>query len=379
MMKALAVVFAAAVLFLFSCQNSNNNIEQTVRTVPVIKVAEQNITLPDEYVAQVRALRNVEIRARVQGYLDGILVDEGSWVEKDQVLFTINDQEYRQDYEKAKAVYSGAQADAKIAALEVERTRILVEKNVISSTELDLATVRYSSLKAKAQEALSALRHAEIRLSHTKIRAPFSGIIDRIPYKKGSLIREGEMLTSVSDNGDVYAYFNVSESEYLKLMKDKNIKKKESEVTMTLADGSYYPYKGAIETMAGEFDSGTGSIAFRARFPNPDKLLRHGATATVVIYSPQNSAIVLPQKATFEIQDKTFVYSVGADNKVKMTSITPRVRIDDFYVVSDGLKPGDQIVYEGIQFLRDDMVINPAPVRSDSLITYVSVGTRQVR
>lgn len=356
-------------LAVMGCGNRENEATTAVRQVPVIAVSTKTVTLPSEYVAQVRAVQNVEIRARVQGYLDNIRVDEGAFVEKNQVLFSINDEEYKNQYEQALSAYHSAAAEARIAELEVSRMKLMVEKNVISQTELDLSKMKLMSLKAKAEEADASRKHAEIRLSHTRIRAPFAGIIDRIPYKSGSLIREGEMLTTVSNTTDVFAYFNVSEKEYLRL-RSNGARNGQRTVNLILADGSLYPEQGVIETMAGEFDTNTGSIAFRARFKNSNGLLRHGATATVVIEQKENDALLVPRKSTFEIQDKTFVFAVGNDNKVSMKSISPKASLDEVYVVQSGLKPGERVVYEGIQFLKEGMVIQPKTLKTDSLLTY---------
>jgi len=360
-----AIIFLSVTLF--SC-NEKAVMEQGNQTFPVVRVVSKSVSVPNEYVARIRAVQNVDLRARVTGYLEEIFVDEGAHVKKDQILFRLNDREYRNQYEQARSAYQSAVSEAGLAELEVERTRMLVDKKVMSDIELRVAIGKWNSLKAKADEALSAMKHAELKLSHTAIRAPFDGVIDHLPFKRGSLLQEGDVITSVSDNDNVFAYFNVSEKEYLRLMQAEKVKRLEQEVSLKLADGSVYPIDGKIETMAGDFDANTGSIAFRARFANPDLLLRHGATATVVIDNIQRNAVLVPQRATLEIQDKTFVFMVGRDNKVKMTSISPKNRVDDIYVVDGGIRPGEVIVYEGIQYLKDGMTISPKEVRIDSLM-----------
>ncbi|MBL0743141.1 efflux RND transporter periplasmic adaptor subunit [Chryseolinea lacunae] len=337
--------------------------------LPVTELIVKDTIVQREYVGDINAFRNVEIRARVQGYLDYIYVDEGQEVKKGQPLFRINDEEYRAAYTQAKANLSSIEADAKATELQMRQVKLLVEKEIISKTELDMAQAKLSAIRAKIEEARSALSNAEIRLSHTHIKAPFDGVIDRLPFKMGSLIDEGSLLTTVSDLESFYTYFNVSEKEYLEYIKQKSDNTQANdEVELILADGSLYEQKGQIETMEGEFEASTGNIAFRARFPNPKKLIKHGASGRVRLTSEMENALFVPQKATLEIQDKTYVYVVDDKNQVRMQSFTPKVRFSHFYIVETGLKPGDKVVYEGIQNIRNGMSITPAYLPLDSLI-----------
>ncbi|WKN32462.1 efflux RND transporter periplasmic adaptor subunit [Porifericola rhodea] len=351
-----------------SDQNVNNNVE--VKSLPVTEIMMKDTTIYHSYVADIQAVQNVELRARVQGFLERIYVDEGQEVKKGQLLFKINDEEYKAELAKSKANLKSAIAEAKASELEVDRLRVLVDKNVISKTELEVAIAKMDAVKARIEEARSAEVNAAMRLSYTSIRAPFDGIIDRIPLKTGSLIDHGTLLTTASDISSVYVYFNVSEGEYLEYVKSKIEKPTEKSdiVSLSLADGSTYPYKGSIETMEGEFKASTGSIAFRAQFPNPDKILKHGATGRISLSNTINNAVMVPQKAVFEIQDKNFVFVVDANNQVRMRNFIPKTRFSHYYIVESGLKPGDKVVYEGIQNIRDGMQIAPQPVRMDSLI-----------
>ncbi|WPP49464.1 efflux RND transporter periplasmic adaptor subunit [Catalinimonas niigatensis] len=330
----------------------------------------KDTTLHYSYVADVQAVQNVELRARVQGFLEKVYVDEGQEVKKGQLLFKINDEEYKAELAKAKANLKSAIAEAKAAELEVDRLRVLVDKNVISRTELDVSLAKLDAVNAKIEEATSAETNAAMRLSYTSIRAPFDGIIDRIPLRTGSLIDHGTLLTTASDVSSVYVYFNVSEGEYLEYVKNQllNPTEKNEVVTLTLADGSRYPHKGNIETMEGEFKASTGSIAFRAHFPNPDKILKHGATGKISLSNTINDALMIPQKAVFEIQDKNFVFVVDSNNQISMRSFVPKIRFSHYYIVESGLQPGDRIVYEGIQDISDGMYITPQPIVMDSLI-----------
>ncbi|WKN46181.1 efflux RND transporter periplasmic adaptor subunit [Tunicatimonas pelagia] len=342
---------------------------EEIQNLPVTQILMRDTTLHREYVADIQAIQNVELRARVPGFLERIYVDEGQEVKKGQLLFKINDEEYKAELAKAKANMQNTIAEAKAVELEVDRLRVLVDKNVISKTELDVAQARLEAVNARIAEARSAETNATMRVSYTSIRAPFDGIIDRIPLKTGSLIEHGTLLTTASDISNVFAYFYVSESEYLQYMKMRgNAEANSNEVHLILADGSPYPHMGKIETMEGEFKASTGSIAFRARFPNPEKILKHRATGRISLSSTIENAVIVPQKSVFEIQDKNYVFLVDSLNQVKMKNFVPKTRFSHYYIVESGLKPGDRIVFEGIQNLQEGMQIEPQHVGLDSII-----------
>ena len=308
-------------------------------TAPVM----MDTSIIKDYVAQIQSIQNVEIRAQVKGYLESINVDEGQYVRAGQVLFGIMPKQYDAEMQKAKA-------EAKTAELEWINTKTLAEKNIISNTEQAIALAKFD--KAKAELSL-----AELEVSFTKIKAPFDGSIDRLKFKKGSLIDEGTLLTTLSNNRDVYAYFNVSETEYLDYKNRNNTDKQTA--TLLLANGNEHKYKGAIETIESEFDNTTGNIAFRAKFPNPDLLLKHGETGKVRLILPINNALIIPQKATFEIQDKIYVYVVDSNNKLKARNITISQRLPNLYIISSGLSANEKILLEGVQSVKDDDVIRP--------------------
>lgn len=363
-------IFVLAISVLFSaCSTKSKSISEekdSILTIPVARLYPQKTELHREYVGSIQANKNVEIYARVKGYLEEVYVDEGKSVKKGQVLFRINNEEYIADLAKQKANLQSAIAQAKGAELEVNRVKTLVDKNIISKTELEVANANFAAVNAKIEEANSAVTNAKIHLAYTQIRAPFNGIVNRIPLKIGSLINEGTLLTSISDNSNVNVYFNVSENEYLefvKARKESNVD--DNVVDLELADGTYFAQKGKIETMEGEFDESTGSIAFRARFSNPEHILKHGSTGTIRLTNSVDEVILVPQKAVFDIQDKSFVYIVGKDNQIKTRTFVPQQRIGDYYIVKSGLSTGDKIVYEGIQVLKDGMMIKPKLVALD--------------
>ena len=372
-MRWLNPLILVAVVFLGACGDKKpavTNEDSKPKVLPVTNVLVKDTNLYREYVADIQAVQNVELRARVQGFLERIYVDEGQFVKKGQILFKINDEEYRAEQAKANANLESAIAEAKAVELEVDRLKVMVDKKVISETELSVARAKLKAVNAKIEQARWAKSNAELRLSYTSIRSPFNGIIDRIPFKVGSLIDHGTLLTTVSDISEVFVYFNVSEGEYLEYVKNTVAKTKgeNSLVSLMLADGTLYPFDGSVETMGGEFQASTGSISFRARFPNPSSILKHGATGKIRLSNTLTDAIMIPQKAVFEIQDKNFVFIVDSTNQVRMKNFIPKTRFSHYYIVESGLKSGDKIVYEGIQEIRDGMRIIPKQVRMDSLM-----------
>ncbi|SEJ46057.1 membrane fusion protein, multidrug efflux system [Dyadobacter koreensis] len=360
-------------LFATACSTQSKDsteLKDSILTIPVTELKSQKTDLHREYVSDIHAVRNVEIYARVKGYLEQVYVDEGKEVKKGQILFRINSAEYESGLAKAKANLQSADADAKGAELELKRVKLLVEKNVISKTELEVAQAKLAAANAKIEEAKSERSTAALHLAQTEIKAPFDGVIDRLPYKTGSLINEGTLLTTLSDTKNVFAYFNVSENEYLEYTRARgSASNNNTIVELELADGSFFKHKGIIETMEGAFDEGTGSIAFRARFTNPEKLLKHGSTGTIRLTNTVENAILIPQKAAFEIQDKNFVYVLGKDNKIKTRSFVPKSRLSGYYIVKSGLEPGETIVCEGLQGLKDGVTINPKTILLDSVKT----------
>lgn len=361
------------VVLIAACESKKPGAETEVappKVLPVTNVLMKDTNLFREYVADIQAVQNVELRARVQGFLERVYVDEGQVVKKGQILFKINDEEYRAELAKETANLESSIAEAKASELEVDRLKIMVEKKVISETELSVAEAKLKAVNARIEQSRWAKSNAALRLSYTSIRAPFHGIIDRIPFKVGSLIDHGTLLTTVSNISEVFVYFNVSEGEYLEYVKStvEESNGRNSLVSLMLADGTLYPYDGSVETMGGEFQASTGSISFRARFPNPNSILKHGATGKIRLSNTVTDAIMIPQKAVFEIQDKNFVFVVDSTNQVRMRNFIPKTRFSHYYIVESGLKSGEKIVYEGIQEIRDGMHIIPKQVRMDSLM-----------
>ena len=313
-------------------------------------------TFTKDYVSQIRSIRNIEIRAQEKGFLQNIYVDEGQTVKAGQVLFRIMPKFYEAELLKA-------QAEAKGAEIELENAKTLADKNIVSKNEQALA-------QAKLEQARAEISLAKLHLSFTEIRAPFDGTIDRIPKKLGSLIDEGELLTSLSDNSQVFAYFNVSEPEYLEYQ--TNIKDRaENKVSLLLANGHVMEDKGDVEVIESEFNNETGNIAFRARFPNPNRLLRNGETGKVLMTVPLKQALIIPQKATYEIQDKKYVFVVDKNNVLHARNITIKGEMPDLYVVASGLSASDKILLEGVQKVKDDDKIKYEYQKPEDVISHL--------
>lgn len=343
-MNRIVMLSLCAIVVSTSCKSKKEVKEEVVNytTTSPLKV---DTSLAKEFVSQIRSIRNIEIRAQEKGYLQNIYVDEGRYVKAGQLLFRIMPKMYEAEVLKALA-------ETKVAGIELQNTRLLADKNIVSKNELAMA-------QAKLDAANAELKVARVHLSFTEIRAPFSGTIDRIPLKLGSLVGEGELLTSLSDNSQMFAYFNVSEPEYLDYqLNSKN--RGSTKVNLLLANNQQLSYQGEVETIESEFNSETGNIAFRARFPNPDKLLRNGETGKVLMTFPIHGALIIPQKATYEIQDKKYVFVVDKNGVVSSRNITIAGQMPDLYIVYSGLAENDKILLEGVQNVKDDAKITVA-------------------
>jgi len=334
-------------ILLISCSDKTvKNEEQTYLVMnPIIK----DTTYERDYAATINSFQNVEIRSKVKGFVEDIYLDEGQKVKKGQILFTLNSKEYEQHVHKAEAAIQSTLAELRASEIEVENTKKLFDKNIVSKSELDLITTKVNINKAKVNEARVAKEQALLHVEFTKIKAPFDGIINRIPNKKGSPIDEGALLTSISNNESVYAYFSVSEIDYLDYVQSKS---KNNTVTLSLANNSIYPYKGTIETTETEFNKETGNIAFRAKFPNPEKLLKEGGTGKILVKKLYKNAIIIPQKSTFEVQGNIYVYLVDKNNTVYSKKINPINRLSNYFVLDKDLTNEDKLIYEGIQSIK---------------------------
>ena len=364
-MKFILLMFSACTaLFASSCHKETTT--STPDTFEVIQPIVQNITYQNEYVAEIQSVRYVEVRSRVKGYVEQVHVDEGQTVQEGQLLFTISSKIYSYELQKAQAAVKNANADLQSAQLELSNTRSLVEKNIVSKAELKMVEAKVDALKASLEEAEAHKEQAALNVSFSKIRAPYKGIINRLTHKLGSLINEGDMLTSISDNREVFAYFNLSESDYLNYLASN--KEEARHVNLILANQTRYQHRGNIEIIESEFDRSTGNIAFRARFPNPDKTLKHGASGKIIVTEQFANAMLIPQKSTFEIQDKLYAFVMKNDSVIEQRNIVTKMRIPHYYVVESGLKKDETILYEGVQNAKDGKKILPKFVESKTIV-----------
>ncbi len=329
-------------IILTSCDAKKEKKEEHTAFL-VTNPIKKDTSITKDYVSQIHSFRHIEIRALEKGYLQKISVDEGQHVKKGQAMFQIMPNIYQAELEKAKA-------ESQAAKIELQNTQLLADGNVVSQNELALANANYQ--KANAEVAL-----AQTHLGFTKITAPFDGIMDHLEAREGSLLDEGELLTTLSDNSKMWVYFNVPEAEYLDYITsaDKDSKK---EVALLMANNKRFNQNGIVETIEGEFNSETGNIAFRATFPNPDGILRHGETGSVLMTVPFKDVIIIPQKATFEVLDKTYVFIVDKDNIVRQKEITIGAELPHLFVVSKGLSENDTVLLEGIRMVKNNEKIH---------------------
>jgi membrane fusion protein (multidrug efflux system) len=299
----------------------------------------KSVIIPQEYVCQIHSQRHINVRALEGGYLEAISVKEGQAVKKGDLMFKIIPILYQ-------AKLNAENAEAQLAQLEFKYTKSLFEKKVVSQNEVALLQAKQAKAQAKADLAAA-------ELNFTNVRAPFDGIVDRLHEQLGSLIKEGDILTTLSDNSLMWVYFNVPEARYLEYMAVVGKHEEDRQIELVLANGTKFNQMGKIGAIEAKFNNETGNIPFRADFPNPDGLLRHGQTGNVLIKRVLKDAMIIPQRATFENLDKRYVYVVDKDHVAHQREIVVLNEMDDIFVIKKGLDVGDRIVLEGILQVRD--------------------------
>lgn len=336
------------------------------------RVAKVNVDFP----ATLQGQEIVEIRPKIDGYLDAIYVQEGASVQKGQLLFRISNPQFEQEVVTAKASIKSAEADVDAAKMQVAKTKPLVEKEIISKYELESAEYTLKAKEAALVQAKAALANAQTNVGYTVLRSPSNGVIGTIPYKVGALINTANTspLTTLASISNVYAYYSLNEKQLLQYFANApgyTIHEKTNNMlpaSLILADGSLYPEKGKAEIASGLISTETGTAAFKALFSNPLGILRSGASATIRIPTTIDSALIIPQSATYELQDKRLVYVVSKNNRISSTAITGKPSDNGLYfIVTSGLKAGDQVVLEGLVGLRDSLQIIPKPASADSV------------
>ncbi|HVK87067.1 MAG TPA: efflux RND transporter periplasmic adaptor subunit [Kofleriaceae bacterium] len=326
---------------------------------PVASPRLEDVVVERAYVADVRAARHAELRARFKGVIESVAVDEGDEVREGQLLFTINASARAQDVAVARAAVLGGEAELRAAELELENTKLLADQNIVAPAELARVRSKVELQKARLGEAGATVARKRVDLDRSRIRAPFDGVVDRIRYRAGSAIDEDVMLTTVSDAREVLAYFAISEREYLELSRGEDAARQPPAVLLALADGTLFKHEGVIDAVGGEIDAETGTLSYRARFPNPDGTLKHGSSGKVVLRSKLAKALLVPQRSTFETQGNVYVYAVGDGNLVHARKLEVKFRHGDAFVIGDGLAVGERFVVEGVQRLKDGVRIEP--------------------
>jgi membrane fusion protein (multidrug efflux system) len=360
MKKILMLISLCALLSHTSCQTENaegKTKEEEVK-FQVTSPLKKDTLANKEYVCQIHAISHIELRALERGYLQKIFVDEGKFVKKGQLMFQIMPLLYQAEQQKAEA-------EVNFAEIEYQNTKRLADSSIVAPNELAMA-------KAKLNKAKAELALAQTHLGFTQIKAPFDGIMDHFQVRLGSLVEEGDLLTTLSDNSKMWVYYNVPEAEYLdyksEVKKDSTMK-----VNLIMANNKMFESPGVVETIEADFNNETGNIAFRATFPNPNGLLRHGETGTIQMKMPLSNALIIPQKATFEVLDKKYVFVVDKDQVIRSREITVAAEMPHIYVVGAGLNKEDKILLEGLRQVRENEKIQYQFVQPTAVLSHLDL------
>jgi membrane fusion protein, multidrug efflux system len=355
--RSFTCTLVLSVFAVSGCNHEKKELEHPVYLAT--RPARQDTALTQRFVSQIRSIQHIELRAMERGYLERVFVDEGQPVKRGQRLFQILPTMYQAELQKA-------QAEAEFARLEFENTRLLADRKVVSANELALGQARLD--KANAELSL-----ARVHRDFTEIRAPFDGIMGRLSVRLGSLVSEGDLLSTLSDNGTMWVYFNVAEADYLDYRAHFVPGAPLQGVKLELANGSLFSHDGKVETIEADFNNETGTIAFRATFPNPEGLLRHGETGTVLLSKPLPHALLIPQKSTFEVLDKRYVYVLDVNQVARARQVTVAAELPHVFVVAAGLDETDTLLLEGIARVRDGDVVESRFVASTEVFAHLAV------
>lgn len=386
------IFFSFLILSLFSCKNADDKKKDEAKTYLVIAVETRNLTSYETFPASIQGKVNNDVRAKIQGYITQVLVDEGQYVLKGQPLFRLETNVLSENADAAKAGItaaianvSAAKAAVNVAQVEVNKLRPLVEKNIISNIQLQTALANLVKSQAQLSQAIAAQQQASAtykgvraNIDYSVIHAPISGIVSKLPLKVGSLVGPTDQipLTTISDTSGIYAYFSMNEKEYLDFLEKSygaTVPEKLRNLPMVelqLANGSIYHEKGKIEVVTGQIDSSTGTIQFRVGFPNPQKLLINGNSGTIRIPKLYDNALVVPESSTFEQQGIVYLFKVENET-AKNTVIEVQDRIDNMVIVKSGIKKGDKIVAAGIGNLKTGTALISKPAKFDSIVQSV--------
>lgn len=333
-------VFALCSFALPACNSHTEEHHAEVHKILATSPESKSVTIVQPYVCQIHSQRHIKVRALERGYLEAIKLKEGQVVAEGDLMFKVIPILYQARLDAEKA-------ENNLAQLEYNYTEKLFQDKVVSPNEVALKM-------AKVKKTEANVVRAEAELNFATVKAPFDGIVDRLRHQQGSLVEEGEELTTLSDNSVMWVYFNVPEKLYLEYMADLNQNKNDLQIELMLADGSKFPFPGKIGAIEADFNNQTGTVPFRADFPNPDRLLRHGQTGTVLMSKLKNDALVIPQRAVFEVLQKRYVYVVDKDDVAHQREIQIENELEDLFVLKKGIVGvGDKIVLEGVRQVRD--------------------------
>lgn len=370
--SGIGMMLAAVALFP-SCSKQQQQMQMPAPEIATLTLTPQTADLQTTFPATIKGKTDIDIRPQVTGFITKVHVDEGQHVRKGQVLFTLDQVTFQAAVDQARAAVNSAQTAVNTAKMTADSKKALFDKNIISEYEYQLAQNSLAQAQAQLANAKAALASAQKNLAYTTVTSPSDGVVGTIPNREGSLASpsSAQPLTTVSDNSQVYAYFSLTENDLLNLVgegqrsMDAAIKAL-PEVHFKMSDGKIYPLEGKVATVSGVIDNNTGASSVRALFNNPQGILRSGATGQIIMPDNKDSVIVIPQKATFELQDRRFVYVVNDSNKVVSTPILVEANNDGKnFVVTSGLKPGQRIAIEGVGTkLSDGMTINPVAPRA---------------
>ena len=369
-MFRLAIMSIAIIVLsvMTSCGGGQQQQQAQAPEIATITVGTSDAELNRAYPATIKGKADIDIRPQVTGFITKVHVDEGQKVKKGQLLFTLDQVQFNAAVDQALAAVKVAETAVATAQLTANNKKSLFEKNIISEYEYKLAENALAQAEAQMAQANASLVNARKNLTYTVVTSPSNGVVGSIPNRVGALASPSmaQPLTTVSDNDQVYAYFSLTEKDILGMTNNGSISLDQAIATMPnvnlrLADGNMYGLTGKIATISGVIDQGTGSASVRALFSNPSGMLRSGSTGTILIPYVENNVIIIPQKATFEIQDKKYVYTVNDSSKTVTTPIEVfNINDGQEYIVTSGLKAGDKIVVEGVgTTVKDGMAIKP--------------------
>lgn len=363
-----------ALLFTVSC-NKNNGADNAMNMQLEVKTAlvkKEDATVLKKYTASLEGKVNVEVRAQASGYVDKIVVDEGSYVKKGQAILLIDAQPYKIQLNNANASLKAAKAALETAQLEKDKVASLLENSFVSPIQMKTANAAYDNALANVAQAEAAVAEAQLNLSYCTVKAPVDGYLGRISKRVGNLVTAGETeaLTTMSDISDMYAYFSISEADYYNLLKEGNNTDAilNMPVELELTNGTLYDKEGKIDMLNGEFDKSTNSLSVRATFPNSNRLLRNGGTGIVNLINTHNKVIQIPIAATIDLQDKIFAFVLKQDNTVEQRQLKIIGKNLHTYFIENGINEGEVIVTTGIDKLQDGMSVSPLSKDSSAVV-----------